>query len=146
MSTTEVQQSAPARTEVERGAIRRFAQALGETDPVFFDVAAARAAGYPDLLAPPTFAVTLASGPIPGLQMPSAGNIHGEQEFSYRRPIYAGDKIDVVRSLIDTKEREGRTGRMRLVTFESRATDEGSELVFTARQVIIVRLSHEPLS
>jgi len=138
--------SEPATNEVERGAIRKFATATGETDPIFFDVEAARAAGYRDLLAPPTFAVTLSSGPMPGLNMPSAGNIHGEQEFIYSKPIVAGDEITVVRSMVDSKEREGRSGKMRIVTFESRGTNQDGDLVFTAHQVIIVRLSQEPIA
>jgi acyl dehydratase len=138
--------SDPVTTEAERGAIRKFALALGETDPIFFDVLAAQAAGYRDLLAPPTFAVTMPSGPVPGVQLPPAGNIHGEQEFIFGQPIVAGDEITVVRQLAGMKEREGRSGRMQVYTFENRATNQDGELVYTARQVILVRLTSEPIS
>lgn len=137
--------SAPVTVEVERGAIRRFATALGETDPACYDVEAARAVGYRDLLAPPTFPITFGGGPIPGLDLPPAGNIHGEQEFAYQRPIVAGDEITVERRLTGTKERTGRSGKMRLVTIESTGTDAAGQEVFTSRQVIIVRLTTEPL-
>jgi acyl dehydratase len=138
--------SDPVTSDVERGAIRKFALALGETDPVFFDVAAARAAGYRDLLAPPTFGVTIPSGPVPGVQLPPAGNIHGEQEFIFGPPIFAGDQITVVRQLAGMKERDGRSGKMQVYTFENRATNQDGDLVYTARQVIIVRLTSEPIS
>lgn len=140
-----MRESSPVTVEVERGAIRRFAEALGETDPACFDVEAARAAGYRDLLAPPTFPMTFGGAPVPGLQLPPAGNIHGEQEFAYRRPIVAGDRITVVRLLADDRERTGRSGRMRLVTVKSTGVDAAGQAVFTARQVIIVRLTTEPL-
>jgi acyl dehydratase len=144
--TTPMPTSEPVTSEAERGAIRKFALAVGETDPIFFDVTAARAAGYRDLVAPPTFAVTVPSGPVPGVELPPAGNIHGEQEFIFGQPIIAGDQITVVRQCVDVKEREGRSGKMRIYTFENRATNQDGEPVYKARQVIIVRLSKEPIS
>jgi acyl dehydratase len=139
MAVSEI--SDPVTFDVERGAIGKFARALGETDPVFFDPAAARAQGYRDVLAPPTFPMTFTGPPVPGLTMPSEGNIHGEQEFTYHQPIVAGDRVTVTRGLTSVRERDGRSGRMRLVTIESTGTDEDGKLVFTSRQVIIVRLS-----
>jgi acyl dehydratase len=138
--------SDPVTNEVERGAIRKFATALGETDAVFYDVDAARAAGYRDLLAPPTFVVTMGSGPVPGVELPPAGNLHGEQEIVLNRPIVAGDLITVVRSLAGTKERDGRTGKMRIYTFENRGTNQDGDLVFLSRQVIIVRQMSESVA
>lgn len=138
--------SEPLVAELERGAIRKFATALGETDPVFFDVEAARSRGYRDLLAPPTFAATLGSNPVPDVALPPAGNIHGEQEFVFNSPMFAGDKISVVRGLVNIRERDGGSGKMQIYTFEIRGTAQDGNLVFTARQVIIVRLTTEPIA
>jgi len=131
--------SEPCVTEVERGAVRKFAEALGETARVHFDVAAAHQAGYRDLLAPPTFAITLPAAPVPGVELPASGNLHGEQDFDFSGAIYARDSVSVVRRLVGVKEREGRSGKLEIYTFENVGTNQVKEIVFTARQVIIVR-------
>ena len=87
----------PSTLTLERGRLRFFAQAIGETDPVYTDVDAARAAGYADLPAPPTFlfAAELDSGQSTALlellQIPLAKLLHGEQGFTLppRRPAPA---------------------------------------------------------
>src|ERR1700759_5516863 len=88
----------PTRVEVEKGQLRFFAKATGETNPIYFDEAAAKAGGHPGLPAPPTFGFTLnslarASGNSGGNYIEAMGiNIgnvlHGEQAFGYRKPIY----------------------------------------------------------
>ena len=77
---------------VGREKIREFASAIGDTNPVFHDVEAARALGYADLVAPPTFPVILslkASGAVvrdPDLGLDYSRVVHGEQKFAYSRP------------------------------------------------------------
>jgi acyl dehydratase len=132
------ERSQPVVTEVEKGSIRRFAEALGETHPRYFDEDAARRAGYRSLVAPPTFAITLKRGPAPGLTMPGAGTIHGEQHFTYGAPIIAGDAIAVSSWLADVKVREGSRGRMTLVTVESEGINQHGEMAFQARATLIV--------
>ncbi len=125
-------------TEIEKGTIRRFAQALGETNPIYFDEEAARAAGYPSLLAPPTFAITLTRNPIPGLTMPRAGVIHGEQEFLYGRAMTAGDRISVSGWLAEVREVKGRRGPMTLVTLLTEGCHADGTLAFQSRSVLII--------
>ena len=85
--------------EVSRIKIAEFAAAIGDANPMFRDRAAARAAGYPDVIAPPTFAIVISmagSGAAladPGLGLNYAMVVHGEQRFSYARPITAGDIV-----------------------------------------------------
>ena len=124
--------------EIEKGAIRRFAEALGETNPVYFDEDAARQAGYRGVLAPPTFPVTLKRNPVPGLTMPGAGVIHGEQEFVYGEPICSGDLITVTAWLADVQVRQGRRGLMTLVTIAGEGWHRDGEMAFQARSVLIV--------
>lgn len=132
------ERSEPRVHEIEKGAIRRFAEALGETDPRYFDEEAARRAGFRSLLAPPTFAVTLRRNAPPGLTMPGAGTIHGEQRFRYGAPIVAGDEIAVTSWLEDVKVRDGSRGRMTLVTVASEGLNQDGAMVFSAQAVLIV--------
>src|SRR6266511_5721929 len=86
-------ESEPTVHEVEKNAIRRFAEALGDPNPVYVDEIAARAAGFPSLVAPPTFAVSLASNERfrHSLDLGTRNILHGEQSFEYARPIVAGE-------------------------------------------------------
>jgi acyl dehydratase len=130
--------SEPVSVEVEKGAIRRFAEALGETNPLYFDEEAARAAGFRSIVAPPTFPVTLGRVPVPGLVLPPAGLIHGEQEFEYGEPIVAGDVITLTSMLEDVKTRTGRQGTMTILTLRTEGVNQTGALAFVSRATIIV--------
>jgi acyl dehydratase len=88
--------------EVGREKIREFATAIDDPNPLYRDVEAARAAGYADVIAPPTFAVvlTLPAGhqviDDPDFGIDYSRVVHGEQKFVHRRPIHAGDVLQVV--------------------------------------------------
>ena len=85
--------------EVSRVKIAEFADAIGDDNPLYHDRDAARAAGYPDVIAPPTFpiVITMATSRSavgdPGLGLNYAMVVHGEQRFSYTRPLHAGDVV-----------------------------------------------------
>lgn len=85
--------------QVGREKLREFATAIGDNNPAYHDVAAARALGHPDLVAPPTFAfaVTFKAMPLvmaaPDLGLDYSRVVHGSQSFEYTRPIYAGDEL-----------------------------------------------------
>jgi acyl dehydratase len=91
---------------VGREKIREFADAIGATDPAYRDPAAARALGHPDVIAPPTFAVVVTASGIqamiddPDLGLDFSRVVHGDQRFTYTRPIHAGDAL-VCRSTIE---------------------------------------------
>src|SRR5262249_43014580 len=82
---------------VGRDPLRWFAQVLGFADPVYHDVDAARAAGYPDLLVPPTYLFSLELrrpdpyGVVRELGFKESQLLHGGQEFGYHAPAFAGD-------------------------------------------------------
>lgn len=84
---------------VGREKIREFAAAVKTKSPLHFEVEAARAAGYSDLIAPPTFAIILAQQADAALiQDPEAGIdfsrvVHADQRFTHHRPIVAGDEL-----------------------------------------------------
>jgi acyl dehydratase len=88
--------------QVGREKIREFAAAIGDANPAYTDVEAARALGHADLVAPPTFAIVLSLGAShqvvkdPALGLDYSRVVHGEQRFSYTRPIVAGDELSVI--------------------------------------------------
>ena len=130
-----------ALNEVEKGAIRRFAEALGDTNPLHRDEAAARAAGYRDLLAPATFASTL-SGNLDVREALGIGQrsiLIGEQSLEYFQPICAGDRLMVTSRVVDIFEKLGSGGTMDFAVIEDEGKDESGEMVFRSRRTIIVR-------
>jgi len=133
----------PSELALERGRLRFFAKAIGETDPVYNDVNAARAAGYADLPAPPTFlfAAELDSGATAGLlarlDIPLARLLHGEQGFSYHCAACAGDTISVRSRIDDIYDK--KNGALEFVVKSSRAINQRGELVAELRTVIVCR-------
>ncbi len=121
-------ESEEAGFEVERGAIRKFAEALGDPEPAY------RRGEIAPLTFPTTFRI-----PVPGLTVDPARFLHGEQEFLFTRPIRAGDRLRCKRRVVDVYERAGRLGRMTFVVSEMEGRDESGAHVFTDRSVVIVR-------
>ena len=127
--------------EVSRVKIAEFADAIGEPSPLCRDRAAAQAAGYPDVIAPPTFAIVVnaANGARvthdPDLGVNYAMVVHGEQGFSYARPIHAGDVL-VSQTTIESIRPVGSMTTLTSVT-DIRTTD--GEHVCTARSTLVER-------
>jgi acyl dehydratase len=128
---------------IERTRLRFFAKAIGETDPIYTDEAAARAAGYPDLPAPPTFlfAAELDSGAVDrlleDLRIPLSKLLHGEQSFTYHRAACVGDTVTVRSRIEDIYEK--KNGALEFVVKTSRATNQHGELVAEMRSVLVCR-------
>lgn len=133
--------SEPILNEVERGAVRRFAEALGLTDPLHLDERVAVASGLRGLLAPPSFPITFRSAIDfrESLRLGNRGLLHAEQSFEFFRPICAGDRIQVVGTIVDVGERTGVAGAMDTVVVEDEGRDEGGNLVYRGRKTLIVR-------
>jgi acyl dehydratase len=134
-------ESEPAVHDVEKGAIRRFAEALGDPNPIHVDEAAARAAGFPALVAPATFAVALTSNERfrHSLDLGTRSILHSEQQFEYARPIVAGDRITVRSKVADVQERAGASGPMDVIVIEDEGRDDAGGLVFRTRATLILR-------
>nr|WP_052012182.1 MaoC family dehydratase N-terminal domain-containing protein [Alicyclobacillus hesperidum] len=131
--------SEPVKNEVEKGAIRKFAQAIGDDNPLYSNEEAAKKSRYGRLVAPPTFSRTFDYGRIPNLVLPTAGLIHGEQSYVFHRPILAGDVLYASQALVDVKERSGKLGRMIILLFSYKVENEAGDLVQTATSTIIYR-------
>jgi acyl dehydratase len=137
--------SPPTLNEVEKGAIRRFAEALGDYNPVYYDEEYARASGYPTVVAPPTVPASFHSAAdlreLLGVGIRSL--LHAEQGFEYERPIFAGDRIYVATRVADVQERSGPAGRMDVAIIEDEGRDEEGNLVFRARRTLVIRAAKE---
>ena len=127
--------------EVGREKIAEFATALGDPDPVYRDPAAARAAGHPDVIAPPTFALVLSLGAgnvvldDPDVSIDYSRVVHGEQRFAHHRPIRAGDRLVATASIDAVKTVAGND---MLTTRVDLATEDG-EPVCTTRSMLVAR-------
>ena len=127
--------------EVSRVKIAEFATAIGDSSPLCRDPAAAQAAGYPDVIAPPTFAIVVLAGgnaklmTDPGLGVNYAMIVHGEQSFTHSRPLHAGDVV-VTQSTIESIKQIRTMTTMATVT-EIRTVD--GEHVCTARSTAVER-------
>jgi acyl dehydratase len=134
---------APYAFEVDRSQLRLFAKAIGEMRAEYSDCAAARAAGWRDLPAPPTFAFTIAMNPSTPFDMLDAIGaklaqvLHGGQAFEYFAPICAGDVISVRRRLVEAFEK--KNGALRFFVFEAQLDNEAGETLCIARQTVVVR-------
>lgn len=130
-------------TDVERGRLKLFAKAIGETNPVFRDVEAARRAGYRDIVAPPTFIYCLSEDvPDPNAAVHAVGldasrGLHAEQKITQFRPICAGSRLRGVTRLTDCFEKRG--GALQFVVSETDFRDERDDLVARLTTTVVVR-------
>ncbi|BDI21380.1 UPF0336 protein [Herbiconiux sp. L3-i23] len=126
---------------VGREKIREFARAVLATDPISFDLDAARAAGFEDLVAPPTFGVVVQEQALAQLLADEDAGIdfsrvvHGDQRFTFTRPIVAGDELSAVLTVTSVKTLGGNS----MVTAETALTDAGGDHVVTATSSLVVR-------
>ena len=127
--------------EVSRVKIAEFAQAIGDPSPLCRDREAAQAAGYPDVIAPPTFAIVIsmassghaiADGDL-GLDYTMV--VHGEQRFEHARPLHAGDVVVAQTTITDITPRRTMT----MLTTRTDISTTGGEHVCTALSTLVER-------
>ncbi|MBV9228099.1 MAG: MaoC family dehydratase N-terminal domain-containing protein [Chloroflexi bacterium] len=137
----------PFTVEVERCKIHELALAIGDDNPIYHSREAAQAAGYKDVPLFPT-APTLFGfwgNPQRGSYLAGVGInvmriLHGEEEYEYQAPIYPGDTLTGVTSIVEGKTRQGRDGSsMDILTTETRYTNQHNQPVLSARTTIVVR-------
>lgn len=126
---------------VGREKIREFAKAVQSVSPLNYDVFAAQAAGYADVIAPPTFAVFIQErslGPVLAdseVGIDFSRVVHGDQRFLHVRPIVAGDELTGVLEIASIKT----LGAHAMVTMNTEIFNNGDELVCTAVSTLVVR-------
>ncbi|HVL90402.1 MAG TPA: MaoC family dehydratase N-terminal domain-containing protein [Actinomycetota bacterium] len=127
--------------EVGREKIREFAMAIGDPNPLYTDESAAKAAGYADIIAPPTFLTIIGFkfGPSivldPELGLDYTRVVHGEQEFELKRPVVPGDRLTGTPKIVDISAK----GKNEFLTYEAVITAESGEEVAIARSTIVSR-------
>lgn len=129
--------------EVEAGRLRAFAKATGQVDPVYSNGEAARAAGHDGVPVPPTFLFCLEmEAPNPAalremLDIDYSKLLHGEQNFTYHRMAYVGDRLTFSPRVADIYAKKG--GALEFVVRETPVTNQRDELVAELRCVTVVR-------
>lgn len=129
--------------EVEKGRLRFFAKAIGETDPVYSDEAAAKAAGYRSLPVPPTFLMCLQGEgrdlveTLKVLGFDLGRILHAEQEFVYHTMAFAGDTLTFDTRVGDVYDKKG--GALQFVVQETRITNQAGEHVADMRSSVVQR-------
>jgi acyl dehydratase len=133
----------PLTVTVDAGRLRFFAKAIGETNPVFTDLEAAKAAGHRDLPVPPTFlfGIELESpdpfGWLAGIGVDLRRVLHGEQSFTYHSPAVAGEVLTVAPRIGDVYSK--KDGALEFIEKSSTVTRENGDLVADLKTVIVVR-------
>ena len=126
---------------VGREKIREFARAVGDSNPAYLDPEAARALGYADVIAPPTFAIVLSLDAAnaalfdPELGLDYSRVVHGEQSFAYTRPICAGDELIVTTVIENIRSMAGND----MITTKGIITTIDGEPVATATSMLVSR-------
>jgi acyl dehydratase len=127
--------------EVSRVKLAEFADAIGDQNPLYRNQATARKAGFPDVIAPPTFAIviSMAASSVaqadPGLNLNYAMVVHGEQKFSYSRPLHAGDVVTAEVTISDIRH----VGRNSMMTTTTTISTVEGEHVCTATSTLVER-------
>jgi acyl dehydratase len=131
-------------TEVEKGRLRFFAKAIGETDPVYTDEAAARDAGYRTLPVPPTyfFCLQMIDDPDPTAWVGEIGVnlqhiLHGEQSFEYLAMAFAGDSLTFESVITDIYDK--KNGALEFVVSQTTVINQFGTLVSRLTQSLVVR-------
>lgn len=125
-----VGKSSPRRFHrISADAIRRFAVATGENDPVYFDEEYARSSRYGRMIAPPTFCHFLSCAEIPGMWFAPTGRILAGQRFVFHRPLYADELVSVEKVISKAYEKTGKQGTMVFLEETKRVYDENDRLI-----------------
>jgi acyl dehydratase len=123
---------------VEEGAVKKFAKAIGDPNPLYVDEAAARKSRYDGLIAPPTFPRTFEFGEIEGVGDPGQGLIHGEHRIRYERPLRVGEEVLCYAVLKDYYEKESRGGLLGFLISGRIGESPEGERIFTMEDTAIL--------
>jgi len=121
--------------------IRAFAEAVGDLNPLYLEPEVARRAGYPGVIAPPTFCMQLrGSRMLPEVPLePGVVGLHAGQEIDFHDEIYAGQTYTVTAKVTEVYEKTGRSGPMGVIVREMEIKDRSGKKVVVLRERQIVR-------
>lgn len=123
---------------VEWGAVKKFAEAIGDPHPIYWDEEAGKISRYKANIAPPTFPRVFDYGVIEGLKLPSKGLIHGEQRFHYERPLYVGEELYCYSKVEDYYEKQSSMGKLGFLVITNYGEDSSGNVIFTSTSTIII--------
>lgn len=129
--------------DVEKGRIAQFARAIGEDNPIYFDEAAARDAGYRGIPAPLTFpyTITLDAGQsfnvLDDMGVPKTKAVHGAQGFTYHADICAGDTITGQQKVVDVFDK--KNGALIFIITDTKLSNQDGVHVGDLHSTIVVR-------
>jgi acyl dehydratase len=130
--------SEPVINAVEKGAVKKFAEAIGDPNPLYVNEEAAKASRYGGLIAPPTFPRTFEYGEVEGLGPPGQGYIHGEHRIRYERPLFVGEELSCYAEVTDYYEKEGREGPLGFLISERVGDSTEGERIFTMLDIAVL--------
>lgn len=127
-------ESEPSVYEIERSSIRRWAESIGDPNPLYRDEEYARSKGYRSLVAPPGFIAQYAfpvkyGGGGGHIRSPFTRNLNGGNEYEFFKPIQAGDTISATRKIAELRERDGKMGKMLFIITEITYKNQDGEIV-----------------
>jgi acyl dehydratase len=136
-------ESKPNSVDIEKGRLQFFARSIGETNPIYTDEAAAKAAGYRSLPAPPTFVFSIdleqdnPFADIEDMGINLGKILHAEQAFTYHEPICAGDTITLQSKVTDIYDKKG--GKLEFLVQNYTAKNQNDTLVAEMKRTLVVR-------
>jgi len=127
-------ESGPSVYEIEKSSIRRWAEAIGDNNPLYHDEEYAKSKGYRSIIAPPGFIGQYAfavksSGPYAGVASPFSRNLNGGNEYEIFKTVQAGDTLTATSKVAELREREGRMGKMFIIIMETTFKNQDGEIV-----------------
>ena len=132
-------ESAPATIDVEKGAVRRFAEAVGDPNPLWNDEAGADNSRFGGMIAPPTFLRSVKiERPELSLAFALSSRLDAGSDWEYFEPVRVGDRITGIARIVDTWERSGKLGPMVFTLTEIKYTNQSGQVVATQRAVSIL--------
>ncbi|WP_019415604.1 MaoC family dehydratase N-terminal domain-containing protein [Paenisporosarcina sp. TG20] len=138
LKSTIGKRSSKMKNTIERGSVRKFAEAIGDPASIYFDEEVGKNSKYKNNIAPPTFPVTFNVGSIPELNLPTEGLIHGEQIYHYTRPLVVGEDVYCWMEVKDYYEKSGNFGNMGFLVLTKHGEDPSGELLFTEERIVII--------
>jgi len=127
--------------------IRKFAEAVDDLNPVYLDIDAARAAGYPNVIAPPLFCMQMRGGLMrPEVPIePGYASLHAGQDIEFTDEIYAGQTYTITAKVAEAYEKTGRSGPLGMIVREIAIKDATGRMVATLRERQIVRSAEKKI-
>lgn len=130
--------SSKVKNIIERSAVKKFAEAIGDPNPIYWDEETGKKSRYKNNITPPTFPRVLDYGVIDGLNLPRKGLIHGEQTFHYERPLLVGEEIYCYSIVENYYEKKASSGKLGFFVIKSFGEEPSGQIIFHSTQTIII--------